>query len=122
MEVPFDLSKVLFITTANIYHGIPRPLLDRMEVISIAGYTEEEKLEIAKRHLLQKQTQEHGMTDKDLIIPETMIRQIINGYTRESGVRNLERQLAAVCRKAAREIVQTSKKPIRLIEILCKAF
>ena len=88
MEVPFDLSKVLFITTANIYHGIPRPLLDRMEIISIAGYTEEEKLEIAKRHLLQKQAQEHGMTDQDLIVPETMIRQIINGYTRESGVRN----------------------------------
>jgi ATP-dependent Lon protease len=114
MEVPFDLSKVLFITTANIYHGIPRPLLDRMEIISIAGYTEEEKLEIAKRHLLPKQTQEHGMTDQELLIPDTMIHQIINGYTRESGVRNLERQLASVCRKAAREIIQTSKKPVRI--------
>jgi ATP-dependent Lon protease len=114
LEVPFDLSKVLFITTANTFHNIPRPLLDRMEIISIAGYTEEEKLEIAKRHLLPKKIQEHGLTDHDLIMPDTMVRQIINGYTRESGVRNLERELAAVCRKTAREIVQTSKKPIRV--------
>ncbi len=114
LEVTFDLSKVLFITTANTYHNIPRPLLDRMEIISIAGYTEEEKLEIAKRHLLPKQAKDHGMEDQDLIVPETMLRQIINGYTRESGVRSLERQLAAVCRKAAREIVQTSKKPVRI--------
>jgi ATP-dependent Lon protease len=114
LEVTFDLSKVLFITTANTYQGIPRPLLDRMEVINISGYTEEEKLEIAKRHLLPKQTTEHGMTSDDLIIPDPVIRQIITCYTRESGVRNLERQLAAVCRKAAREIVQTNKRPIRV--------
>ncbi|HBE78542.1 MAG TPA: endopeptidase La [Firmicutes bacterium] len=114
MEVTFDLSKVLFITTANSYFNIPRPLLDRMEIISIAGYTEEEKLEIAKRHLLPKQAQEHGMTDQELVLPDTMLRQIITSYTRESGVRNLERELAAVCRKSAREIVQTSKKSVRV--------
>jgi ATP-dependent Lon protease len=85
-----------------------------MEVIVISGYTEEEKFEIAKRHLLQKQTKEHGMTMEDLIIPESVLHMVINGYTRESGVRNLERQLAGICRKAAREIVQTSKRPIRV--------
>ncbi len=113
LEVTFDLSKVLFITTANTAHGIPRPLLDRMEVITIAGYTEEEKLEIAKRHLLPKQAQEHGLSE-NLVIPDTVLRQIINGYTRESGVRNLERQLATVCRKAARDIVQTDKQTVRV--------
>lgn len=114
LEVPFDLSKVLFLTTANTYHGIPRPLLDRMEVINISGYTEEEKVEIAKRHLLPKQCKDHGLKDEDLVIPELMLRQIINGYTRESGVRSLERQLATVCRKAALEIVKTGKKTVRL--------
>jgi ATP-dependent Lon protease len=114
LEVAFDLSKVLFITTANTYQGIPRPLLDRMEVISISGYTEEEKLEIAKRHLLPKQTKDHGMEMEDLILPESVLRMVINGYTRESGVRSLERQLAGICRKAAREIVQTAKRPVRV--------
>ncbi len=114
LEVPFDLSKVLFITTANTYHGIPRPLLDRMEVINISGYTEEEKVEIAKRHLLAKQRKDHGLEKQDLIITEQILRQVINGYTRESGVRNLERQLATICRKTALEIVKTSKKPVRL--------
>lgn len=114
LEVTFDLSKVLFITTANTYQGIPRPLLDRMEVIYISGYTEEEKLEIAKRHLMPKQTKEHGMEMEDLILPDSVLRLVINGYTRESGVRSLERQLAGICRKAAREIVQTSKRPVRV--------
>jgi ATP-dependent Lon protease len=114
MEFPFDLSQVLFVTTANTYHGIPRPLLDRMEVITISGYTEEEKLEIAKRHLLPKQITEHGLTTENLILPESALRQIISNYTRESGVRNLERQLAAVCRKSARELVQTSTKTVRV--------
>ena len=117
LELTFDLSKVLFITTANTYYGIPRPLLDRMEVINISGYTEEEKLEIGKRHLLPKQAKEHGLAPEDLIIPDTVFRQVINGYTRESGVRSLERQLAGICRKSAREIVQTSKKPVRLSKI-----
>lgn len=114
LELTFDLSKVMFITTANTFHGIPRPLLDRMEIINISGYTEEEKVEIAKRHLLPKQMKEHGITDKNLNIPDPMLQRIIANYTRESGVRSLERQLAAVCRKSARELVQTSKKTIRI--------
>jgi ATP-dependent Lon protease len=122
LEVPFDLSKVLFITTANLYHGIPRPLLDRMEIISIAGYTEEEKLEIAKRHLLPKQAKEHGLSEEDLIITDKVLQHIINGFTRESGVRNLERQLAAVCRKAALEIVKTSKRPVRVNKLNLQKF
>lgn len=122
LEVPFDLSKVLFITTANTYHGIPRPLLDRMEVINISGYTEEEKVEIAKRHLLPKQHKDHGLEKQDLIMTEQILRQVINGYTRESGVRSLERQLATVCRKTALEIVKTSKKPVRLSKTMLQKF
>lgn len=122
LEVTFDLSKVLFITTANTYHGIPRPLLDRMEVIDISGYTEEEKLEIAKRHLLPKQEKEHGLEAADLVLEDQIIRDIINCYTRESGVRNLERKLAAVCRKSAREIVQSGTKPVELNKIALEKF
>lgn len=114
LEVTFDLSKVLFITTANTFHGIPRPLLDRMEIINLSGYTEEEKVEIAKRHLLPKQTKEHGLTDKTLVVPDTIIQQVISGYTRESGVRSLERQLATLCRRSAKEIVKTAKRSVRL--------
>lgn len=105
VEIPFDLSNVMFITTANVQHSIPRPLLDRMEVIYISGYTEEEKVQIALRHLVPKQIKEHGLTDKMLKISENTIRKIIREYTRESGVRNLERQIASVCRKAAKQIV-----------------
>lgn len=122
LEVPFDLSKVLFITTANTYQGIPRPLLDRMEVINISGYTEEEKVEIAKRHLLPKQCKDHGLEKQDLIMTEQILRQVINGYTRESGVRSLERQLATLCRKTALEIVKTSKKPVRLSKTMLQKF
>jgi ATP-dependent Lon protease len=122
LEVPFDLSKALFLTTANTYHGIPRPLLDRMEVINISGYTEEEKVEIAKRHLFPKQCKEHGLEKQDLVITELILRQIINGYTRESGVRSLERQLAGICRKAALEIVKTSKKPVRLSKTMLQKY
>ncbi|WP_366924073.1 endopeptidase La [Metallumcola ferriviriculae] len=105
IENSFDLSQVLFITTANVQYNIPRPLLDRMEIIYIGGYTEHEKVKIAEKHLLKKQLDEHGLEDKQLDISENALRKMIREYTRESGVRNLERTIATVCRKAARDIV-----------------
>ncbi|WP_027399583.1 endopeptidase La [Anaerovorax odorimutans] len=114
LEISFDLSKVMFITTANTIDTIPRPLLDRMEVISVTGYTEEEKVEIAKQYLIPKKVKEHGLKDENLTISEPVIRNIINYYTRESGVRNLEREIANICRKAARKIVEYNAKRIRL--------
>ncbi|MGE5549448.1 MAG: endopeptidase La [Bacteroidota bacterium] len=114
LEVAYDLSRVLFITTANTFHGIPRPLLDRMEIITISGYTEEEKVEIAKRHLLPKQMSEHGLALTDLVLPDQSLRRLIREYTRESGVRGLERQLATVCRRAAKQIVKGHKPPLKV--------
>ncbi|MHB8182685.1 MAG: endopeptidase La [Candidatus Desulforudaceae bacterium] len=114
IEMPFDLSNVMFITTANVNYSIPRPLLDRMEVIYISGYTEEEKAEIAIRHLIPKQLKEHGLTAKTLSISENAVRRIIREYTREAGVRNLERQIAALCRKTAKEIVAKKAKRVRV--------
>jgi len=114
LELPFNLSKLMFITTANSLDTIPRPLLDRMEVIRIAGYTEEEKLKIAQKYLLPKQIKEHGLDMDGLQVSENAIRNIINYYTRESGVRNLERQLANLCRKAARRIVEEKVTTIRI--------
>jgi len=105
VEVPFDLSNVMFVTTANAMHNIPRPLLDRMEVLYIPGYTELEKLQIGNRYLLPKQKKEHGLTEEQLIVSEEVLLQLIREYTRESGVRNLEQQIAAVCRKAAKRFV-----------------
>lgn len=106
LDLPFDLSNVMFITTANSIETIPRPLLDRMEVISVSGYTEEEKVKIAEKYLLPKKIKEHGLKEENINISESTIRNIINYYTRESGVRNLEREIANVCRKAARKIVE----------------
>ncbi len=110
IEEPYDLSKVMFIATANHLAAIPQPLLDRMEVIHIPGYTEVEKLHIAKRHLLPKQITEHGLKKAALQIRDDAMLDIIRHYTREAGVRELERQLAAICRKAARLIVSSEKK------------
>ncbi len=100
IEIPFDLSACMFITTANTLDTVPRPLLDRMEVIELSSYTDEEKLAIARDHLLPKQRKKHGLTRSQLRVTDDAIREIIECYTRESGVRNLERELAAVCRKA----------------------
>jgi len=112
LELPFDLSDVLFLTTANNLDTIPRPLLDRMEVIPISGYTEEEKVNIARKYLIQKQMKANGINKKQLRISEETIRCIINYYTKEAGVRNLEREIAAICRKAAKAIVSGEKKSV----------
>ena len=105
LEIPFDLSKTMFITTANILDTIPGPLRDRMEVVELPGYTEDEKLMIAKRHLINKQLDGHGLSRDDLTLADEAIRSIIRSYTREAGVRNLERRLAAICRGVAMDIV-----------------
>lgn len=114
IEIPFDLSQVLFITTANYQYNIPRPLLDRMELIPIAGYTEEEKVQIVIRHLIPKQLKEHGLTKEQLSFSENALRKIIREYTRESGVRNFERQIASVCRKTAKRIVGEKAQRMRV--------
>ena len=112
VEVPFDLSQVMFITTANSRFNIPQALLDRMEIIYIAGYTEEEKVRIAQRHLIKKQLEENGLTHENLRISEGTLRHIVREYTREAGVRNLEREIANICRKTAKEVVK--KKEYRV--------
>ncbi len=114
LEVPFDLSKVMFITTANTAETIPQPLMDRMEVIEVPGYTEEEKVKIAQQYLIPKKVKEHGLEKSSITIPEESIRDLINYYTRESGVRNLEREIANLCRKVARKIVAGEGKRFRI--------
>jgi ATP-dependent Lon protease len=114
MEVTFDLSEVMFVTTANTTETIPRPLLDRMEVIELTSYTDVEKLEIAKRHLIPKQRKKHGLSGSQLKFKDEAILEIISSYTRESGVRILEREIAAVCRKTAAKIAEHEVKTIRL--------
>ena len=116
LEIPVDLSKVMFITTANTLDTIPRPLLDRMEVIELSSYTDEEKLEIAKRHLLPKQLKEHGLKRTQLHVSDGAIRATISGYTRESGVRVLERQLGKLCRKTAMRLVEEDVKRVSITE------
>ncbi|NMB33685.1 MAG: endopeptidase La [Clostridium sp.] len=112
LELPFDLSDVLFITTANNLDTIPRPLLDRMEVIHLSSYTEEEKVNIAIKYLFPKQIKEHGFKKSNLIIDQEAVREIINSYTREAGVRGLERQIAGVCRKVAKRMVSTGQRTV----------
>jgi ATP-dependent Lon protease len=114
LDLPFDLSKVLFICTANLLDTIPPPLLDRMDVISLSGYTEEEKFGIARRYLVPKQLEAHGLKKSRATITDAAIRVVIREYTREAGVRNLERQLAALCRKAALEIAEGRTKRIQI--------
>ena len=116
LELPFDLSDVMFITTANTTETIPRPLLDRMEIIELPSYTDEEKVQIARRHLLPRELERHGLTKAQVKVPDNTLRQIISGYTRESGVRVLERKLAAICRKAAMHVVNDGVKQIRITE------
>lgn len=116
VELPVDLSEVLFLCTANDVQTIPRPLLDRMEVIEISSYTENEKLHIAREHLLPKQMKKHGLAAGQLQISGAALRQLIQGYTKEAGVRNLERRLAALCRKADREILEKNRKVVRITE------
>ena len=112
LEIPIDFSDIFFITTANTTSTIPRPLLDRMEVIELTSYTDEEKLRIAKRHLLPKQRAKHGLNGNQLRVSDTAIREIISLYTRESGVRTLERELASLCRKTARRIAMGECKSV----------
>jgi ATP-dependent Lon protease len=109
LDVPYDLSRVMFITTANWSEPIPHVLRDRMEIIRIPGYTDIEKLQIARRHLIPKQLANHGLTEKHLVFEDTGIRSIIDGYTREAGLRNLEREIAAVSRKVARKVATGHK-------------
>ena len=105
VDMPFDLSRVLFITTANDVSRIPGPLYDRMDIIELGSYTQEEKLNIAMKHLVRKQLEKHGLTSKQLRFTKAAVRELIEGYTREAGVRTLERMIASVCRKAAKMVV-----------------
>jgi ATP-dependent Lon protease len=123
LEVPFDLSKVLFITTANLLDPIPPPLLDRMETIELPGYTEQEKIQIAKRYLIPRQIEGNGLTAARLHIKLDALKQIIRGYTREAGVRNLEREIGGICRKVARKVAEghdgsTTVRPADLHDLL----
>ncbi len=116
LEIPFDLSQVMFITTANTTDTIPRPLLDRMEVIELSSYTDEEKVQIAKKHLMPKEIKRHGLSRGQMKVSDGALREIIAAYTRESGVRVLERRLAAVCRKAAMKVVSEEAKAVKVTE------
>jgi ATP-dependent Lon protease len=114
LDLPFDLSKVLFICTANQLETIPGPLLDRMDVIQLSGYTEDEKLGIARRYLVPKQLDGHGLGEGQATISDEALRTVVREYTREAGVRNLERRIADLCRKAAREIAEGRAKRVRV--------
>ncbi len=116
VEIPIDLSEVLFIATANSTQTIPKPLLDRMELIEVSSYTENEKIHIAKEHLVQKQLKKHGLKEEQISISDKTLDKIITGYTREAGVRNLERKIGEICRKCAREIIEDKKVKIKITE------
>ncbi|MBA3450067.1 MAG: endopeptidase La, partial [Chloroflexia bacterium] len=122
LDMPFDLSRVLFLTTANSMSPVPRPLRDRMEVIEIPGYSEEEKIEIGRKYLLPKQIAGHGLGAKSLLIPPRTWVHLVRDYTREAGVRQLEREIAAVCRRVAREVVRGKSARMRLTEARLEEF
>jgi ATP-dependent Lon protease len=122
LDVPFDLSEVLFITTANTLDPIPPPLRDRMEVLELAGYTEEEKLAISRDHLVARQVKNHGLTDKQASFTDAGLRMIIRGYTREAGVRNLEREIGAICRKIARRRAEGQTAKVKVTPDLVQTF
>ncbi len=122
LDLPFDLSQVLFICTANQLEPVPGPLRDRMEIIPIAGYTEDEKVGIARTYLVAKQLEAHGLDPKQVTISENALRHIVREYTREAGVRNLDRELAAICRKIAREIAEGKRKGARVDERRVRAW
>ena len=122
LDLPFDLSQVLFVTTANQLETIPPPLRDRMEIIPVAGYTEDEKVGIARRYLVPKQLEAHGLEGKRVAFTEKALRLLVREYTREAGVRNLDRELAALCRKAAREIAEGKRKGARVDEARVRAW
>jgi ATP-dependent Lon protease len=115
LEVEYDLSDVMFITTANTFN-MPRPLLDRMEVIQLSGYTEDEKAEIAKRHLIKKQIDNHGLNENEFLLKDKGLFEIIRHYTREAGVRNLEREISKLCRKVLTHIIKDKKKSVKVDE------
>jgi ATP-dependent Lon protease len=114
LDVPFDLSEVLFITTANVLDPVPPALRDRMEVLELPGYTEEEKLKISQEHLVEKQVKNHGLTFEQIVFSEGALRTVIRGYTREAGVRNLEREIGAICRKVARRRAEGREEPLEV--------
>ena len=114
LDLPFDLSKVLFITTANALDTVPRPLLDRMEVLRLSGYSEEEKIQIAERYLWPRRLSETGLTKEQLTLEPDALRRVIGGYTREAGVRDLERALGRITRKVARRFAEGASEPVRV--------
>ncbi len=122
IEIPLDLSEVLFIATANSVQDIPKPLLDRMEMIEVTSYTENEKAHIAKDHLIPKQLKKHGIKEKQLIFSEKAVEHMIHSYTREAGVRGLERKIGEICRKAAREILEEKREVVKITESSLKKY
>jgi ATP-dependent Lon protease len=120
LNVPFDLSRVMFITTANLIDPVPGPLKDRMEIIELPGYTDQEKLQIAKRYLVTRQVSENGMKPEDIKYSDVAILDIVNHYTKEAGVRNLEREIGSICRKVAREIAEKNGKRRKTYRISAK--
>ena len=122
LEIPLDLSNVLFIATANTTQTIPGPLLDRMEVIEVSSYTENEKFHIARNYLIPKQIERNGLTDRMLSVTDKALEKIIHNYTREAGVRNLERRIGEICRKAARQFLEKEKTSIRITESVLEKY